>query len=541
MYAQIVVLSYQPPDIKTYTYKIPENLDVKIGQLVSVPFGKRTPMGVVVDLGAKTAVAGEIKDIAQILQNNPLLLPYQIKLLNWMHTYWRAPMVNCLEAMLPKIPPTGLIPAVNPMPSAGINPVSGQTLVLLPSINQIPETIAKFKAKNFVVYHGEQKPQERFSNWQKIKSGNVDFVFGTRSAIFVPCPNLKQILIHQEHEEGFRDERSPYYKTLTVAEKVQELTGAKLEIFDSAPKVTTYFSHKINLPTRINLVKVKIVNMLEEKATGNRSPISGVLEDYIRRGHAKGKKILLFLNKKKESGHLYCRNCKYSDFAQKQPDVCPNCKSADMAFSSLNVNSLSTLVKKIAPDVEIATAAVFYKLLPKKYDLVAHILTDSALFIPDFTSTEKLFTQINNLKKITRGLLLLQTYNPQDPTINAAAEDNFQKFFADQISQRKALGYPPFALLVKLSTKGKNDEKLERKAEQTRLILADTLARINLVTVLGPYKPAFAGKTAKYNIILKIAVSDYSLKSKEAAQELVAPALAKVPRDFQVEVEPENL
>ena len=49
MYAEVVVLTYQAPDIGSFTYEIPKNLEgrIKIGQLVQVPFGKRNPMGIV--------------------------------------------------------------------------------------------------------------------------------------------------------------------------------------------------------------------------------------------------------------------------------------------------------------------------------------------------------------------------------------------------------------------------------------------------------------------------------------------------------------
>ena len=52
MYAQVVVLTYQPPDIDSYTYEIPKNLEkeIKIGQLVEIPFGKRNPLGIVISL-----------------------------------------------------------------------------------------------------------------------------------------------------------------------------------------------------------------------------------------------------------------------------------------------------------------------------------------------------------------------------------------------------------------------------------------------------------------------------------------------------------
>lgn len=51
MYAQVVVLTYQTPGIDSFTYEIPKELEkqIKIGQLVEVPFGKRNPTGILLE------------------------------------------------------------------------------------------------------------------------------------------------------------------------------------------------------------------------------------------------------------------------------------------------------------------------------------------------------------------------------------------------------------------------------------------------------------------------------------------------------------
>src|SRR3989344_1203742 len=202
MYAQVVVLTYQPPDIDSYTYEIPKNLEkeIKIGQLVEIPFGKRNPLGIVISLkshphesedqilnqafGSETQARRVeddtkkivIKEISSIVFNQPLLLTYQVELLKWMSSYYLAPMVNCIEAMLPEIPKRVAqlegIPTARSEPNeidlptgtqkralAGGKVVTGpaQSLVLVPTINQIPETLGKFpKAKNYALYHNEQ-------------------------------------------------------------------------------------------------------------------------------------------------------------------------------------------------------------------------------------------------------------------------------------------------------------------------------------------------------------------------------------------------
>ena len=590
MYADVVVLTYQSPDIPTYTYKIPKELEkeIKVGQLVSVPFGKRLPMGVVTNLGSQIIrEVGDIRDISEILLNQPLLLRRQIELLKWMAFYYHAPMVNCLEAILPEIPkkltyqqahPRGVLASSSTRRSGPGSTLAhpggegnAQTLVLVPSISRISETLASYpRAKNYVIYYNERKVSDKFNAWLKILNGSVDFIFGSRSAIFTPCPNLGKIIIFDEHDGAYKDERSPYFDTFTVAEKNSEITGCELEIIDSSPRVTTFFAHRddIGKVREVREVGIKIVSMLEEKAKGNKSPISDLLYSYLKAAVKKQKKVLLFLNKKSESGHFYCKSCKFNDWVLTQPEACPNCQSQDLWFYSLNVNSLASLVQKLVPTakiniistqpalparqatqlatIEIATASVFYKLTYLKYDLVAHIATDSTLNILDFSSSEKAFTQITSLQKLAKGLLLLQTYNPDHPVIKTAASGNYNLFYKYHLLERKALLYPPYSLLVKLTIKGKKEEGLEERTQK----LFDALSLIKnslnsklypLITILGPYRSIFGQKYKKYNIILKIATDNYSLKTREKAIKSLDPFWKMIPRDWQITIEPDSI
>jgi len=661
MYANVVVLTYQPPEIDFYTYEVPKELEniIKPGQLIFVPFGKRNPVGLILATrNQKPETSITIKPITSIIFQPSILLPYQIELLKWMAFYYHAPMVKCLEAMIPEIPTSFLnnmrvtraegVPLSAERPQASkeqnatddstnfvisyrLRTSSGtssrqdpqsQTIVLVPTINRLPETLARFaarrakypQAKNYVIYHNELKTSEKFAIWLKILSGNADFIFGSRLAIFAPCPDLAKIIIYDEHDDAYKDERSPYYDTLTVAEKISSISGCKIQIFDSSPKITTYFNYKKQIalngwqswkgpdsaqspygplayhgktlktstdgPPKASLAKsgkettdrtrvapkVKIVSMATEKAAGNKSSISDVLSTYLKLAHKKDKKILLFLNKKRGSGNIYCKNCKHNEFMAKQPETCPNCQSPNIWFNSLNVNSLTTLVQKILPDahirpitdnrqlatgnwqlatIDIATASVFYRLTPVKYDLVAHIATDSTLNIRDIKSSEKTYSQITDLKKLASGLLILQTYNPDHLAIKTAAAGQYLAFFKNQLTEREALSYPPFALILKLSIKGKKEEKIEEKAQN---LFQDLNQQPILpkkpdepATIIGPYKSFFEKNYTKYNIILKIPIEKYSLSYREKAIFSLSSFLDKIPRDWQITVEPASL
>ena len=250
-----------------------------------------------------------IKPLSRSLLDIPILLPYQLDLLKWMSSYYLAPMVNCLEAMLPEIPKRldkyssnaseksknnsshfvrtidqaaslKARPFANNRPDSRPGLLPSQSIILVPTINKIPETLAKFpKAINYVVYTNELKASEKFAAWMKILSGEADYIFGSRLAIFTPCPNLAEIIIYDEHDGAYHDDRSPYYNTLTVAQKIAELTHTQVKIVDPSPKITTYFA----LPTHIKIQKfnqkVEAVDMQKERLGQNYSPLSIKLQD----------------------------------------------------------------------------------------------------------------------------------------------------------------------------------------------------------------------------------------------------------------------
>jgi len=596
MYADIVVLTYQAPDIESFTYEVPRDLErkIKIGQLVEIPFGKRIPMGIIIALSTQHSAVSKIKPITKIIFPQPILLPYQIELLKWMAAFYLAPMVNCLGAVLPPLNAkrlktnasgwqdrkgsrqradfathtTSPVDKKNRALSGGkILTGPAQTIILAPSINRIPETLAKFpKVENYVVYHNELKPAEKFTAWLKILSGNIDYIFGPRSAIFTPCPNLSEIIIYDEHDGAYKDERSPYFDTLTVAQKIANLTCAELKIVDPAPKISTYFALKNHIKIQNFPQKTAIVNMQNEGQSQRSSPISYNLEDKIKKTLKRNGRVFLFLNKKKESGQMFCKSCKNSEFLQKQPETCPNCGSADIFWNVLNISSLAVEVKKLFPktkvniisstshsspdtsqQIDIGTAYSLYAPLAQKYDLITHIQTDSLLNIVDFNSQEKLFAQISSLKKLLspNGKLLLQTYNPQNPALEKAAGGNYQAFFESEISQRKMLSYPPFGMLFKLTLKGKSTVKVKTEAEKVVCDLKLTINRepstVNhQLTILGPYEPVFVQKAPGINIICKYPLKNFSLPERERASRYVKSKV-HLPKNWQVTVEPDSI
>ena len=85
----------------TFTYAVPPTMDVRTGHLVTVPFGPRTVHGVVTQL-PETTTAPYTKPILGLVLADPVVEPWQLKLAQWVSSYYMAPL---FEAMAPMLPP----------------------------------------------------------------------------------------------------------------------------------------------------------------------------------------------------------------------------------------------------------------------------------------------------------------------------------------------------------------------------------------------------------------------------------------------------
>src|SRR5260370_18144584 len=99
LYAEVAVEAARALDRETYTYSVPEGIDVVPGHRVTVPFGRRTTFGYVVSMGTDEPEV-EVKPIASA-GAEPLLLPHQVALARMVADHYWVPLIECLRAMLP--------------------------------------------------------------------------------------------------------------------------------------------------------------------------------------------------------------------------------------------------------------------------------------------------------------------------------------------------------------------------------------------------------------------------------------------------------
>ncbi|MGD1805152.1 primosomal protein N' [Dapis sp. BLCC M126] len=114
-------------------------------------------------------------------------------------------------------------------------------LVLVPEIGLTPQLTDRFRArfgKKVYVYHSALSAGERYDTWRNMTRGIPQIIIGTRSAIFAPLPKLGLIVLDEEHDNSFKQDRpAPCYHARTVAKWRAELENCPLILGSATPSL----------------------------------------------------------------------------------------------------------------------------------------------------------------------------------------------------------------------------------------------------------------------------------------------------------------
>ena len=355
-------------------------------------------------------------------------------------------------------------------------------------------------------------------------------------------------------------------------------------------------SRRVEVSSRAatKMPKVKIIDMREELKQGNFGIFSEELSQKMTLVLKKKGQVLLFINRRGLASFVMCRACgyvvkcrqcevslvyhkiqqtealicHYCGLRQVPINKCPNCHSAYIKFFGLGTQKAEAEVKKFYPLTAVfrmdrdttsrhgdhekiyqkfkageIKVLIGTQMITKGWDLpqvalVGIIAADLGLFFPDFKASERVFNLLTQVAGRTgrgkqQGLVVMQTYQPDNYVIRTAAKHNYEAFWHKEILTRKELNYPPFSILVKLVFSHKQAWRAEKQARDLAKNLKQIRIKLKLeAEVLGP-SPSFIPKLRGYwrwQIILRS-------KQRRAIDEL----LTKVPTDWKIDVEPEDL
>ena len=267
---------------------------------------------------------------------------------------------------------------------------SGRTAIMLvPEIALTPQMLGQLRArfKNTVsILHSGLSAGERYDEWLKLKTGEAKIAIGARSAVFAPLENVGLIIVDEEHDSSYEAETSPRYKTIEIAIKRGQLSGAKVVLGSATPSIESYdkaLSGEYELAVmakRINgkqLPEFVVADMRKEVRRGNASVFSADLRESLGECLKKGEQAIVFYNRRGYSRQVICRDCGYvakckncdislnyhKDYdilkchycgtAYKMPRACPECGSLKLSYNGAGTQKIVSELNEMFPEARI--------------------------------------------------------------------------------------------------------------------------------------------------------------------------------------------
>ncbi|MEN9670568.1 MAG: primosomal protein, partial [Pseudomonadota bacterium] len=253
------------------------------------------------------------------------------------------------------------------------NPTA-QVLMMVPEINLTPQLEDRVRARICPLYgdaavvslHSGMTNPQRLKSWLAAHMGTARVVLGTRMAIFASMPNLKLIVVDEEHDPSYKSQEGARYSARDLAVYRGKLEHAKVILGSATPSLESWHHSNIGSDGSVGrykrltmlkrigggmLPKVITVNMEHQpKKTVISPPLLGAIAERI----ARGEQAMLFLNRRGFAPVLHCGDCGWKSecphcsayrvfhkidrtlrchhcgFTQRVPRACPACGNLDI-------------------------------------------------------------------------------------------------------------------------------------------------------------------------------------------------------------------
>lgn len=246
----------------------------------------------------------------------------------------------------------------------------------------------------------------------------------------------------------------------------------------------------------------------------------------------------------KSRNQLHCHYCGYTT---EKPLICPSCNNQSLLTKGAGTEKIEEDIEELFPQAKVARMdldstrskyayekiitgfeqhkidiLVGTQMVSKGLDfdnvsVVGVLNADTMLNFPDFRAHERAFqllTQVSGRagRKNKRGLVVIQTSDPQHPIVNQVIQYDYLSMFKQQLLERELFKYPPFFRLIYVLVKHKDSLTLNKAC----LFLSKELKDVLGARVLGPEIPT-VGRINNYYIkrfMIKIEIQASSDKAK---------------------------
>jgi primosomal protein N' (replication factor Y) len=348
------------------------------------------------------------------------------------------------------------------------------------------------------------------------------------------------------------------------------------------------------------LPPIEVVDMRQELQERNRSIFSRSLQAALKTLQERQQQGILFIHRRGHSTFVSCRSCgyvvtcpncdvslayhqvhaeaiaqlrcHYCNYVQAVPKTCPACESIyfkqfgsgtqrvvqelEQLFPALRMirfdsdttrtkGSHRVLLTRFAQgeaDVLVGTQMLTKGIDLPQVTLVGIVSADGLLHLSDYRASERSFQTLTQVagrcgRGEEAGRVILQTYSPEHPVIQAVQRQDYEAFARAELMQRVNLNYPPWGRLILLRFSSLHPVAVQKAAERVAAAL-NSLQKMG-VERLGP-APATILRVARryrWQILLKLPANvEVPLPDLEELRALCPSSVS-----LTVDVDPVNL
>ncbi|HJU11614.1 MAG TPA: primosomal protein N', partial [Candidatus Binataceae bacterium] len=354
-------------------------------------------------------------------------------------------------------------------------------------------------------------------------------------ARFASCPII--LGSATPSSESYANGRQSRYRMLQLSRRVQEREFARAEIIDlrQHPPGSAVTPPSSAITQRIAGADAPVSDQI---------PLSPPLIEALRENLGSKGQSLVFLNRRGYHNFLQCRycgnvitctncsvsmtfhlrgrtlRCHYCGASEPAPDKCFECSAFGLEGQGYGTERLVHALSVLFPAARIermdsdtsgrrgARSAILRgvrsgdvdilvgtQMITKGFDfhnvtLVAVVLADLSLNIPDFRSAERTFQLLTQAagragRGERPGRVLIQTFAPHHYSVRAAAGQDYTRFIRRELELRRELMYPPFARMALVRIEGNESTTVGEEAARIAALLS-TAAKPETLRVLGP-------------------------------------------------------
>ena len=258
------------------------------------------------------------------------------------------------------------------------------------------------------LYHGDQKVSERKRLWRDLRSAERRLILGVRSAVFAPVPDLAGMIVLDEHDKVFKEERHPRFNARDVAIARARLADCPVLLCDPTPSAETWLNLRNGQYQMVQSPAAK--SEVESPKSEEESPksdfaispfplvisaslpdtlvvdmrkhrdevLAPVLVNELKEASAAGESAVLYINRRGLSRYVVCRDCgsplacpdcgvsfvlfsgsrlccRYCGRTSIAPETCPACGSPDFRFRAPGIEMAAQEVARVVPGARVVT------------------------------------------------------------------------------------------------------------------------------------------------------------------------------------------